>query len=240
MKVLRKALSLVLVTMFLMLCFGGFVRVKAAEEVYKTALFGSTYNSASVSSYTSTFNSTNDEFTVQLDNFNNNSNKWSVVKCGRKSYDSVGLITTTSVIDKPISKVVVAVDAVTTGNVNSFKLYVASDSGFTKDLQTISVDIATGDNTFTVTDPVAYRYYKLEVDCSSASSNGVVTISKIDYYKTDDIACTGVALNSAAETKDPGVSFDLTALFHLQQQLIEELLGLQIIQVLQQLMLLVV
>lgn len=154
----------------------------AAEEVYKTALFGESYNSASISSYENSWTATNEGFTVSLTNFNNNKNGWSYVKCGRKNYESTGTIATESAIDKAVTKVVVTVDAFTSGKVNSFKLYVASNAEFTTDVQTISHSIATGANTFTVTAPSENQFYKIEIDCASGSSNGLVQISKIEYF----------------------------------------------------------
>ena len=153
----------------------------AAEEVYKTALFGESYNSKAVSSYDNSWSATNEDFTVNLTNFNNNNNGWSYVKCGRKNYESTGTITTASAIDKAVTKVVVTVDAFTSGKVNSFKLYVASNAEFSTDIQTISHSIATGANTFTVTAPTENQFYKIEIDCASGS-NGLVQISKIEYY----------------------------------------------------------
>ncbi len=157
----------------------------AEDVVYKTALFGSSYNSKGVSGYTDMWSSTNGDFTVNLTNFNNNNNGWNYVKCGRKNNASVGSITTGS-IDKAITKVNVTVDACTVSKVNSFKLYVASNPEFTADLQTITVTISTGVKTFSVTTPTENCYYKLVVDCASGSSNGLVTISKIEYYKVED------------------------------------------------------
>jgi len=156
-----------------------------AEEVaYKIAYFGADYNSGPISSYVDTWSATNDGFTVNLTNFNNNSNKWDLVKCGRKNNASIGTITTDAAIDKAISQVIVTVDAVTASNVNSFKLYVASDKEFNTVLETIAIDIAKGENIFTVTTPTENCYYKIEADCASGSSNGLVSISKIAFFYT--------------------------------------------------------
>ena len=54
-----------------------------ADEVYKTALFGSSYNSGKVSGYTDTWYSTTSGFKVDIKNFNNNNNDWNYIKCGR-------------------------------------------------------------------------------------------------------------------------------------------------------------
>ena len=157
----------------------------AEESIYKTALFGLNYNSKGVSSYTDTWTATTNGFTVSLSNFNNNNNNWEYVKCGRKNNASVGSITTTSTIDKAITKVVVTVDAFTSGKINSFKLYVASNNSFTTNLQTISLNITQGENVFVIPTPSENLFYKVEADCASGSSNGLVTISKIDYYFND-------------------------------------------------------
>lgn len=163
-----------------------------AEDVYKTALFGSSYNSKGVSSYTDTWSATNNGFTVSLTNFNNNNNNWDFVKCGRKSYASVANIVSDA-IDKAVTKVVVTVDAFTSGKINSFKLYVASDNGFTSNVQTISQTISTGDNTFIVPAPTDNQYYKIEVNCAIGSTNGLATISKIEYYYDNGSQTTTVA-----------------------------------------------
>lgn len=177
----------------------GVTNAWAEEEVYKTALFGESYNSKAVSSYENSWSATNDGFTVDLTNFNNNNNAWSYVKCGRKNYESVGVITTAEAVDKAITKVVVTVDAFTSGKVNSFKLYVASDENFSTGVQTISHSIATGANTFTVTTPAENQFYKIEIDCASASSNGIVQISKIEYYYDN---------SSAGDNREPaGLSY---------------------------------
>ena len=170
----------------------GVGNVWGAETVYKTALFGSDYNKNN-SSYTSSFDATNDAFVVTVTNFNNNNNGWTnstsqlgQIKCGRQNNASVGAITTKEVIDKAITKVVVTVDAFTNDKVNSFKVYVATDATFTKNLQTITKTIATGANTFSVETPTANCYYKVEINCKSGTSNGLVTISKVEYYKAQD------------------------------------------------------
>ena len=54
----------------------------AAEVVYKTVLFGSSYNSANVSAYESTWFATNEGFRVDIVNANNNNGQWSYLKMG--------------------------------------------------------------------------------------------------------------------------------------------------------------
>lgn len=176
-----------------------------AEQVYKTALFGSDYNSKGVSSYTDTWTATNSDFTVSLANFNNNNNNWNVVKCGRKNNASVATITTSAAIDKAVSKVVVTIDAITAGNVNSITLYTSADNSTWTEAG--SFDKSTGTKEVSLSTPTANLYYKVEFDCASGTSNGLVTVSKVEYYaetggdaptlKNSDLAINGapVALN---------------------------------------------
>ena len=154
--------------------------VSAAEEVYKTALFGSDYNNKNVSSYTDEWSATNGDFTVSLENFNNNNNGWNYVKCGRKNNVSVATITTAAAIDEAISKVVVTIDAITVSNVNSIMLYTSSD----RSTWTVagSFTQATGEQAVTLSSPNENLYYKVEFDCASGSNNGLVTVSKVEYY----------------------------------------------------------
>ncbi len=170
-------------TLFLAALLASVSTLFAAEEVYKTALFGKNYNSKATTGYTSTWASTNDGFTVSVANFHNNSNGWDYIKCGRNNKNaSVATITTAAAIDKAITKVVVTLDKVTAANLNSTTLTVASDAAFTQDVQTINVTAAQGELPYTVTTPAENRYYKLTYDCKAGSSNGFVQISKVEYY----------------------------------------------------------
>lgn len=150
------------------------------ETVYKTALFGPTYNSQGVSSYTATWAATNSGFTVSLANFNNNNNEWNFVKCGRKNNASVATITTSAAIDKAVSKVAVTIDAITASKVNSIKLYTSTDNSTWTEAG--SFEKGTGTKEVSLSTPTANCYYKVEFDCASGSSNGLVTVSKVEYY----------------------------------------------------------
>ena len=172
-------------TMLLLgLMLAGVSSAWAADVEYKTLTFSSTTNSKGVSGYNNVnFTATIDGFTWDIVNFNNNNNVWNLVKCGGKNGAYTGTITTSSVIDKAVTKVVVTIDAVTATSVKSHKLEVATDSKFTENLQTVSpAEISTGDVTYTVETPTENCYYRLTYDCEKASANGVVTISKVRYY----------------------------------------------------------
>lgn len=171
----------------------------AADVVYKTISFAAdnTTRGEKVGSYTKTWESTTNGFTVSIANFNNNKwDKWNYIKCGRKDNASVATITTKAAIDKAITKVVVTIDGVTADKVNSATLTVASDAEFTKDVQTITVTAAKGELPYVVTTPTENMYYKLTYDCKSSTKNGFVQISKIEYYITaPDIEATAIALD---------------------------------------------
>ncbi len=150
------------------------------EEVYSTCLFGSDYNSQSVGSYTATWTATNGDYTWTIVNGNNNNNAWSYVKFGRKNNASVGEIKTKEAYEQAITKVDLTIDAITANNVNSIKLYASTDNDTWTEVGSFAK--SSGLQTVTVASPAADQYYKIEFDCTSGSSNGLVTVSKVEYY----------------------------------------------------------
>ena len=183
----------------------------AVDKVYKTALFGSTNNSKGVSSYTTTWYSTTDEFRVDIENFNNNNNGWSgQIKCGRNGNASVATITTNAAIDKAVTKVAIKIEAINSSNTNSIKLYTSSNGStwteagsFTKSTGTKEVSLAS---------PTANLYYKVEFDCKSGSGNGFNSISKVEYYySVAEVHVTGVSLNKTSTSIVCGNTETLTA-----------------------------
>lgn len=190
------------------MCVFGAGTAWGAEEVYKTALFGSDYNSQSIGSYTATWTATNDDFTVSLANFNNNNNSWNYVKCGRKNTASVATITTKEAIDKAITKVVVTIDALTADKVNSIKLYISSDNETWTEAGSFS--IATGAQEVALSSPAANLYYKVEFDCASGSANGLVTVSKVEYYYSPSNKCALPTFNPTAGTYTSTQNVEIT------------------------------
>lgn len=152
-------------------------------DAYKTLTFPDG-NSAKISAYDKTWTVTIGNDTWTIVNFNNNNNEWAYIKCGRKNNASVASIATGFIMDKAISDVIVTIDKVTATSVNSMYLLVASDSEFaTVTDSIIASSITTGDIDFKIESPAANKYYKLVFDCASASSNGVIQISKVGYYE---------------------------------------------------------
>lgn len=193
------------------------VKINVVEPFNGLALTFPDYNNKSVSGYTYSWTATKSGQVWTIDNFNNNSNGWSLIKAGRDGKASVASITT-QVKDHAVSDVTVTIDGVTASKINSHKLYVADNSSFT---DAIEIDgnpaaIATGDIVYTV--PVANRdndlYYKLEYDCASGTANGFLQISKITYAyaeATPQKQNAGLAYDAADAQKLAKVAGTLTA-----------------------------
>ena len=160
-----------------------FFSLSASAAAYKTLTFPDG-NDNSVGSYTATWTATIDGFSWTLVNFNNNSNKWAYVKCGRKNNASIGTITTNSAIDKKIGLVLIDVSFKKASEVNSIKLEVSSSADFSTISETVELaDITNGEKTFTINTPIANAYYRLTFDCASGADNGIVTLNKVEYYE---------------------------------------------------------
>lgn len=152
----------------------------SVKPVSYTALFGSTYNSTSVTSYSSSWSATNDNFTVDLVNWNNNSNKWDYIKAGSKNAASVATITTKAAISEAITKVSITIDAVTANYINSITLYCGDKAdACTTSLGTFT--IAPGEQSVIISSPTSNKFYKISADCKQSGSNGTLTVSKVVY-----------------------------------------------------------
>ena len=169
-------------------------RADAGEAIYKTALFGSSYNSKGTNKYDQSWSATNNGFTVDLVYFSNNNNGWNYVKCGRSGVASVATITTHTSIDKPITKVVLTIDALTKSNINSITLSKSSDGSSYSDIGTF--DKSTGAKTVTISSAAPNLYYKITADCKSGSSNGLLTISKVEYYYESDVSAASLSVGA--------------------------------------------
>ncbi len=155
-------------------------------QAYKTLTFpDDNKDNNKLSAYNKTWTAKIGTDTWTIENFNNsNWNNWKWIKCGSKNFTSVGTITTDFAIDKAISSVVVNIDKVTTASVNSIKLEVTSDKEGKTVFETVNLDkIATGDAVFTIKTPKKNCYYKLLFDCQKGTSNGLITVTKVEYYQ---------------------------------------------------------
>ena len=174
---MKRILFFLMATLFSMMSF-------AQDVAYKTALFGANYNSKKISSYTDTWTATNDGFTVTIVNANNNNNDWNYIKMGRRNNASVGSITTKEAIDKPVSSVTLTIDAITASKVNSITLKTSADGKTYTDAGTFGK--AKGEQTVELATPAANLYYQIVADCASGSSNGLITISKVQYFAVQE------------------------------------------------------
>ena len=173
---------------------------KAVENVFNSTTMGK-----GISGYDQTWTNTSGT-TLTLVNFNNNNKGWSLVKCGSKKNPSVGTITTASALAEKITRVEVTVDAFTSGKVNDFYLLVSSASAFTT-ADTVRLAIAQGVNKFNIASEKQAEnlYYRLVVDCAKGTSNGLVTISKVDFYY--DFVTTNPTISVASNTVDLGTVY---------------------------------
>lgn len=171
--------------MFLVALFASGANALAEETLYKTLTFSKETNGKSISSYTETWTATIDEFTWSIANFNNNNNEWQYIKCGRKKNPSVASITNTTAFDQPVSRVAVTIDKVTTANVNSIKLIVHAGDVSSEATETIvAPEIKKGTLEFDIAHPDAANVLQLVFDCKGGSANGIVQVSKVEYYAT--------------------------------------------------------
>ncbi len=138
-------------------------------------------NGLTSNQYTSTWTASIGDYEWSISNFNNNNwTNWTYIKCGRKNNASVATIISSEAYTEPISRVAITIDNINASKINSIKLYTSSNGSnwsaygeFTK---------ATGTQSVALSDPTANLYYKIEFDCASGSSNGLLTVSKVEYF----------------------------------------------------------
>lgn len=95
--------------------------------------------------------------------------------------------------------IVLTIDKITKDKINSIKLLVATDADCNNVTEEISAKIEDGDLIFKPTKSAANNYYKFVFDCQAGSSNGLIQVSKIAYYKVGD-APEIVDITNTAET----------------------------------------
>lgn len=212
-QLLRKSLtSLKVLTLLLGLVLS--VNVWGAEEVYKETAFSAS-NNEKANDYTSTWTSTNNGFTVSINNFNNFNNGWddgATIKAGAKKSKgsdpakvTSSYIATSAAIDKAITKIIVYGSLANNNTVVS-TLSVASNNTFTSGNTNITGPTAFSDGkmTFTVSGsglPTENKFYKIAFTVTNnTTSNGSLVVTKVEYYTTNTPAKT---LSSIAVTAEP-------------------------------------
>lgn len=179
-KILRYSLSLVLALI-------ANLSLMAAEP-YKVLTFpDDNKDNNKVNDYTSSWEAKVGTDTWTITNFNNYQWKgWTYIKCGSKKVASIATIES-PIFDKEIGCVVVTFDKVTAANVNSVSVtFETTDENAPKSSYNVDGTPKAGEIIFKNTDlPDNKVKCTLTVDCKK-SSNGIVQISKIEYYKVGD------------------------------------------------------
>lgn len=139
-----------------------------------------------IGAYDKTWKATIGEDVWTIENFNSNKwNNWKFIRCGRNNVASVASITSPA-IDQPISNIVLTIDKITKDKIYSIKLLVATDADCKNVTEEIPAKIEDGDLIFMPTKSAANNYYKFIFDCQAGTSNGLIQVSKIAYYKVGD------------------------------------------------------
>ncbi|NPD82687.1 hypothetical protein HPS57_11995 [Prevotella sp. PINT] len=156
----------------------------AFADAYKTLKFPA-QGGEKINGYTDAWTATQGTDTWTIANFNTYQNGWTYIKCGRRNNASVASIATDFAMDKAIGNVMVSVDKIlATDKVKSINLVVASDAAFNTVVATVPASsIEAGDMQFKVAEPKAGLYYKLVFDCAGHSANGIIQISKVQYFE---------------------------------------------------------
>ncbi len=173
--------------LLLLVCLTTFAWLHADETPAYTALFGKSYNSKGISSYSETFTAMNAGFMVYVSNFNNNGSQWNDVRCGSNKAASTATITTASYVQKPISKVEIDIAKLKTGKANSASFQVSDENDFAnaESFPLEINDLTSTATTLTVTipNPAANKFYRLYIDMPKVSSNGVFSVSTLKFYE---------------------------------------------------------
>lgn len=140
-----------------------------------------------IGSYTDEWTAKIGTYEWTIANFNNNSwkNNWTFIKAGRKKYASIAMIS--SKFTEIITSITITVDSITTDYVNSFKLVVSKNADGSDVLEEISLDLKKGSNEIKISKATSGCYYIFTFDFKSAKSNGVLSLSKLEYigHKAD-------------------------------------------------------
>lgn len=169
----------------------------AADKDY-VCKFGSEYNSKKVSDYISSWQTTVDNNTYNVVNFNNNNNGWEYVKCGQKSTTNKASISTDFSIGDKVKKVAVAMNKIACGNEGSLKitLNVFDGNDFTgTPAYTTSKDVANNSTAVTTTFEIAdadqktVKYYQVVFDVDNKTTkNGAVELASVTFTAIEGTA----------------------------------------------------
>lgn len=154
-----------------------------AAEPYKVLTFpDDNMANNSVSAYDATWEAMMGTDVWTITGFNNNKwgNNWKWIKCGSKKFASDASITSPA-FEEAIEYMVVTIDKITAKSVKTIK----AEFG-TNEVSVDSKDFKSGDLIIKNETPEAGKTCKLAISCDKGGSNGLVTITKIAYYKKGD------------------------------------------------------
>lgn len=162
--------------------------VKATADVARTALSFPDDNKAknSVQDYTTTWTAIIGSDSYSISNFNNNRwDNWKSIKCGSKKAASVASIATINPVIEAVGEMSITIKCSDPTKVNSAKLLVASDKNFQTILEEHDVVLSKTltDQKTIIKNPNGGLYYKYVFDCQKVGSNGLVEVSKVEFFK---------------------------------------------------------
>lgn len=207
-----------LITMLLLILFGGGSFGQGQETVVKTLSFPpDNIEESKVDNYTSikTYTIGSDSWSVK--GFSNHNwgfteNGRQIIRCGRKNTTSVASIATLEAYSEPITKVVVTLEAYDSKKLTDAVLSVSSDKNFSSVIETVRLTPAKlekGDVAFVITNPTKDSFYKLTFNCKSngSSKNGLTaSVSKVQYLAVETKTATNVSFGADVDGKPVDVT----------------------------------
>ena len=221
-RILQNSIGKTILCLLVALLSGG--SAWAADELYKTALFGEDYNSGPVTNYISSWTATNSGFTVSLANFANASkwegwisgseyitDRWSYIACGRNNAASTANITTAAPMDKPITKVSINISQLSNANqVNSITLQTSADYDTWTNVGTFTKARGTQTAEIPADKQAANLFYRIVFGCAGGTE-GNVRVTQVDYYReADDPNAVATPVISGTQVFNTSTSVTIT------------------------------
>ena len=142
----------------------------------------------SVSSYTSSFEATNGDYTFTIAKANNNRNSktWTYIAIGTKNNASTATIVSNTALKERITSIAMTFSSYKESGLDSAKIYVADNADFTDAYSQDFKNSISTTSTTTVEIPSTYSsenmFYKIEFACNgSLTSNGFIHLDQIQY-----------------------------------------------------------
>ncbi len=195
-KIKKISLLFASVALLVVTLFSGNNEVKVnaeGETAYKELTFpDDNKDNNKVNNYTSEWEAKIGEDTYKIANASNfRWTNWTYIKFGNITGDSIGSIIT-PIFAESVSSVTLTIDAVTTKYVNSINISTADSNSASKWQWSdpIEFTIQKGETTVNLPVPLKNKSYKIEFDCKESNKNGMITLSKVSFYKEADIDLT--------------------------------------------------